>query len=118
MAKAVPLTIDQGTTWIAILTIKSGVSAWDLTDYEFRMQIRTSAQSTTITAEPTCTILDATAGQLQIKLTATETSAIPATGTNYANVTEYYYDVEMESESGTVWRLMNGPIYVSPEVTK
>ena len=118
MAKAVPITIDQGTTWIVVMTLKSGAGAWDLTDYEFRMQIRTSAQSTTIIAEPTCTILDAMAGELQIKLTATETSVIPATGAGYADVTEYYYDVEMESAAGTVWRLMNGPIYVSPEVTK
>jgi len=118
MAKAVPLTIDQGSTWIVVITLKSASGAWDLTGHTLRMQIRESAQSSTIIASPACTVTDATNGKIQVKLTAAQTAAISATGKGYSNVTEYYYDLEMENSSGTVWRLINGPCYVSPEVTK
>jgi len=116
MAKTLPIYIDQGATWTLGLTL----SNWseDLDGYSARMQIRDSAQSSTIIAEPTGTITSTSDKTIQFELTEEETAAISATGDTYSDVTEYYYDVKLEDSAGTVWRLFNGPCYVSPEVTK
>lgn len=64
-----------------------------------------------------CTISVPT-GEVTYSLTNTETSAIRTTGEAYNQLTKYQWDFELRSAIGTVLRAFNGPVEVSPEVTK
>jgi len=116
MARILPIRIDQGATWTLGLTLVNWKE--DLTGYKVRMQIRDSAQSSTVIAEPTGTITSATDRTIQFELIKEKSTTIPTTGDSYNDFNEYYHDIEIEDSAGTVWRLFNGPCYVSPEVTK
>lgn len=120
MASEYNLEINQGETFILNMTLKDTITgiALDLTGYIFRGQIRQFANSSTVIEEFTCTFVDAATGQVQISLTDEETSLIPAHGSTYKSKTKYVYDIEMEDPTGQVRRLLNGYVYVSPEVTK
>jgi len=109
MAIVQNLLIDQGTTFALDLTV-SGVdgSAKNLSDYTAAAQMRKSYYSSTAT-DFTATITDAASGQLEITLTAAQTSALKAG--------RYVYDVEITSASETL-RIIEGIITVTPEVTK
>ena len=58
----------------------------------------------------TCAIQNAQLGQVAISLTATQTNAIAAG--------RYVYDVEITSGAGTVTRIIQGQIEVTPGVTR
>lgn len=111
------LYIEQGTTFARTLTLSDGTNPIDLTGYTARGQIRAGATSATIIASFTFVITPLT-GTIVMSLTADETSAIATTGDKYSSLTKYYYDVEIEDAVGTVTRILNGQITVSPEVTK
>lgn len=109
MAVVLNLLIDQGTTFELDLNVSSADgSAKNLTGYTVAGQMRKSYYSTTYTAF-TANITDATAGQLEITLTAAQTSALKAG--------RYVYDVEITNSSETL-RVVEGIITVTPEVTR
>jgi len=109
MAAIQNLLIDQGTTFALDLTVSGADgSAKNLADYTVAGQLRKSYYSTTYTAF-TANITDAALGQVEITLTATQTSALKAG--------RYVYDVEITSASETL-RIIEGIITVTPEVTK
>jgi len=103
-------TLDQGSTFSRQLTVEDNNTAMDLSGYTGRMQMRSTHDSDTIALSFTVTVANAAQGKLNISASATST----------ASITEgiYVYDLEIESSAGTVTRLMEGNITVTPEVTR
>lgn len=113
------ITIEQGTTFALYLTIKnSDGSPKDLTGYTIAGKIRQSALSASVVQTFTCAVTDASAGQVTVSLTAVQTAALPTSGGAYDELTTYVYDIETTSGSSVVERLLQGRVFVSPEVTK
>jgi len=115
------LLIEQGATFTRKLFFKdSSNAAIDLTGNAFAGQIRKSASDPTIIATFTCMITDAPAGEVEISLTDSQTSAIPvkASTSPERESTEYAYDIERTISGGTKQRVLEGIASVSPEVTK
>lgn len=110
-------TIDQGATWSTLFTLKnSDDTPVDLTGYTARMQARLNYNSATALLSLTSpsggiSFPDATEGKIQVVVSATQTAALPAGVT-------MVYDLEVESGGGIVTRVVQGTLYVSPEVTK
>ena len=76
-----------------------------------RDRLRPSPTSGTKTADFTCTVVDATEGKINMQLTNSTTAGI-ASG-------KYYYDLELvNTNNGTVTRLLQGVARVTPEVTR
>jgi hypothetical protein len=103
-------TLDQGSTFSRQLTVEDNNTAMDLSGYTGRMQMRSTHDSSTIALSFTVTIANAAQGKLNITASATSTAALTQG--------IYVYDLEIESSAGTVTRLMEGNITVTPEVTR
>jgi len=103
---------DQGSTFSFTFTVKTNGVVWDLSSYSARMQVRASAQSTTKVLDLVSTT--------NISLTSLGVVTITVNATNMANVVSgnYVYDIEIESGSGIVTRLLQGKFVVTPEVTR
>jgi len=115
------ITIEQGATFKRKLVFKDSTNtAIDLSGNAFAGQIRKSASDPTIIATFTCTVTDAPAGEVEISLTDTQTSAIPvkASTSPEKESTEYAYDIERTLLGGDKQRVLEGIASVSPEVTK
>lgn len=116
MAGELNLTIEQGSTFYRKLEIKdSDDVAIDLTDYSARMQIRTTYDgeiiASSIGVSPIISIdITPLTGIIEITISATDT----ATLTN----SKVIYDLEIESATGFVTRLLQGDVTISKEVTK
>lgn len=115
--------IEQGTTFITSLTLQStdGLPR-DLTDFTARGQIRESADSVTPVASFICSIPNPIDGTILISLKPSDTSGVNLHGKNYSSVAKYVYDIEIyktvnETEE-EVYRVLNGFVFMSPEVTK
>lgn len=103
---------DQGSTFAFSFTITTNDTAWNLTGYTARMQVRASVQSTSTILSlvyPTDITLTNT-GIITITASASTMAVIPS-GT-------FVYDIEVESSSGIVTRLLQGKFIVTPEVTR
>ena len=103
----------QGANFDYTLTWNSGGTPVDLTNYDARMQVRTSAEGTAIYLNLTAgtgITLGGTAGTIYLEADAATTSGI--------GQGSYSYDLELISEAGYVTRLVNGTFLVDPEVTE
>ena len=103
-------TLEQGTTFSREITVQDSGSAMNLTGYTPRMQMRSTHDSSTIALTFTATVSNAAQGKIQLSATDTLTSAVEEG--------IYVYDLEIESSGGTVTRLMEGNVTVTPEVTR
>jgi len=103
-------TLEQGATFSREITVQDSGSAMNLTGYTPRMQMRSTHDSSTIALTFTATILNAAQGKISLSATDTLTSAVEEG--------IYVYDLEIESSGGTVTRLMEGNVTVTPEVTR
>ena len=103
-------TIEQGTTFNRVLTLQENGSAMNLTGYSVASQMRSTHDSSSIIATFTGTVSNASSGQITLSLTNSQTSAIEEA--------IYVYDVEITSGTGTVTRILEGNITVTPEVTR
>lgn len=117
------LTIEQGTTFKRVLTIRDSLNALiDLTGETFRGQIRKTPSSTTVAATFTCVLKNQVTnkGEVEISISAAETSLIPLAATSKPLIiTEnFVYNIERVKADGTVLRLLEGLAIVSPEVAK
>lgn len=106
------LEIEQGVDRVIAITLKDRVTGLplDITLWTFQMQIREKYTSTTVLYSPTINITNGPAGELQIVLTDTATSALPAKA--------LVYDLEALKPDGTRIRILKGPAIVDPEVTR
>ncbi len=111
------LTINQGETLEKKFTWKAGNPAQpvDLSDVtDARMQVRTSAASSTVLLELSKTagsiVVGTSSGEITLSLTAAQTSAITWRSA--------LYDLEITFQGGRVVRLLQGCINVTPEITR
>jgi hypothetical protein len=108
MASKANLIIDQGTTFTTTITVTDDDgTALDLTDYTGAAQIRkhyTSSNSVNFSVSIT-----AATGEVTLSLTANATANIVAG--------RYVYDCEL-TNSGTVSRVLEGIVTVTPQVTR
>tara|TARA_B100001245_G_scaffold227575_1_gene204089 strand:+ start:2325 stop:2663 length:339 start_codon:yes stop_codon:yes gene_type:complete len=105
------LTIDQGSDFVIDLVIKDEGVVKNLTGYSARAQMRITKSASTIAATFTCTVTDASEGQVKMELPNATSSAL--------SPGKYYYDLELFTASDAiVARLMQGTVILTPEVTR
>lgn len=109
------ITIEQGATFRLVAQwLDSDENPIDLDGFYARMQIRPFAESDevyiTIDNGSTGGIFIETDWKIEIEIDATQTEAL----NQYCGV----YDLELESPSGVVTRLLQGKVTISPEVTR
>jgi hypothetical protein len=109
------ITIEKGATYrLPLIWQDSNSVPVDLTGYTARMQVRKTFASEEklldLTTENGAIVLGGALGTITITASATATSNIDAkTGV---------YDVELQSSSGIVTRLIEGDVTIKPEVTR
>lgn len=106
------LVCDQGATFNLAFTVKTGDTAWNLTNYTATMTVRPFVGSTSTTVLATNAngkiVLGGSTGTVTITLSATETGAI----------TPGRYDYDFVLNSGSVvTRLLEGKFVVTGGVT-
>lgn len=112
MAAHTELYIDQGTTYNNIITLTDDITnAYiNISGYTVRSQMRRSYYSANASATFTCTITDASNGEITMSLTSGQTSNIKPG--------RYLFDVETVSANNVVTRVLEGTITVTPEITR
>lgn len=112
MAAYAEFGMDQGATFSTTITLDDDTtnSSLNITGYTAVCSMRRSYYSANVTANLVCTVTDAANGALQLSLAAGNT----------ANITpnRYLFDVKTTSPSGTVTRILEGIITVSPSITR
>ena len=104
------LTVDQGSTFSASVDITDTEdNILVLTGYTVAAQLRKTYGSSTA-VDFTVSVSNAALGEVTISLTATQTNALIAG--------RYVYDVEITSAGGTVTRVLEGQVEVTPGVTQ
>ena len=110
MAIIANLYIDQGTDYtITVDVTDSAGDVLDLTGYTATAQVRKTYTSSSLSATFT-TSINASAGQVTISLTDTQTSALQAG--------RYVYDLNIESGGVVKTRFIEGQAVVTPGVTR
>jgi len=111
------LYIEQGTDWERVLSLyKIDGKPIDLTNATVEMQIRETAQSSSISCSPAIEILQpATQGKIKIEIS--RNTQLDASGEAYWKTERYVYDLFIVCNDRRR-RLLNGFVFVSPEVTK
>jgi hypothetical protein len=105
------IVIDQGSDFALEFTVKEDGSAFDLTGYSARAQLRERPHDETKIADFVCNIVSAGAGTIKMSLTNETTTALTPK--------KYYYDIEIfTTNDAAVTRLLQGEALVSPEVTR
>lgn len=104
------ITLEQGTDFSLTITVTdtAGV-AFNLTGYTAAAKIRKHWSSSTAYAL-TATVTGSTSGEITLAANNTTTSAIPPG--------RYMYDVEATSNTGSVTRVLQGTMTVTPEITR
>lgn len=112
MAAYVELYIDQGTNFNTTVTLTDDLTnaPINITGYTFRSQMRRSYYSANATANITCSIVNAVTGVVGMNLSSNVTSTIKAG--------RYLFDLEATDTNGSVQRVVEGIITVTPEVTR
>lgn len=103
----------QGSTFRKTLTYKINNTPVNITGYSSRLQVRETHYTTDIIISLTSgngITLGGSAGTIDILISASATALFDA-GT-------FVYDLEIQSPSGIVDRLIEGSFIVSPEVTR
>jgi hypothetical protein len=111
MAIYANINIDQGSSFASVVTVEDSQGlVFNLTGYTVRGQIRKSYSSLTA-VNFTASVAQASAGTIQISLTAVQTAAMKPG--------RYLYDIEIvQTSSGNVTRVVEGQVEVSPRVTR
>mgnify|MGYP003348511795 CR=1 FL=1 len=109
------LTIEQGTTWNQDLVWKDSTGTpRNLTGYTARLQMRPTASSDVAYVSMTTggggITITANTGTINLLLSATATAVL--------DFSTAVYDLEAESSTGVVTRLMQGRVTLSREVTR
>ena len=110
MASISNIFIDQGATFTTTVTVTdANGDAVNLSGYSVAAQIRKTFLSSTATAF-TATISNASAGEITISLSPTQTTALEAG--------RFVYDVLITASGGTKTRVVEGQVTVNPSVTR
>lgn len=117
------LGIRRKSTWQVYFVINylldDGITKQplDLTGFTGYASIKTKAGVETVIASPHVVIEQPTRGLIKLYMSDEETGDIPAPGDRYWKTTQYQYDVVLENEDGEAFRVLEGAIEVSPNVT-
>lgn len=108
-------TLEQGATFVREIVYRdSNNAAINLTGYTARMQVRPYKDSSeillTATTENGKIAIVGAQGKITITLTPADTNSIA--------FAEGVYDVEIESATGVVTRLLEGTVLFSKQVTR
>jgi hypothetical protein len=104
------IKIMRGDTEVINITVNDSASSpVDLTGSVFSSQIRYNRDDTSIAATFLCEIVDATAGQVRLTLSAAASAAL--------NAGTAYWDLQ-RNDSGTVTTLVAGKCTVLADVTR
>lgn len=114
-AATYPIYIEQGATYLLQARWKDSAGVLvNLTGYKGRMQVRRRASSDevllSLTTENGGITLGGALGTVSVRGNAALTALV--TGKKAA------YDLELESADGTVTRILQGSVEISPEVTR
>ena len=110
MAAISNLYIDQGTDYIAIVTVNdANGDPLNLSGYTIAAQMRKSYGSLTGYTFATA-IHDANTGQISIALTGVASSLI--------RPGRYLYDIEIKSDTLVKTRVAEGLVILTPEITR
>lgn len=110
MAVYANIVIDQGSDFTSTVEVEDTTGGpADLTNYTAFGQIRKTYKSVTAYSL-NATVANASEGKLRLSLTNAETSLLKAG--------RYVYDVEVTSPSGTVSRVIEGQVEVTPGVSR
>ena len=103
--------INAGEDWTATLILSyANGAARNLTGYTIDSKIKRHYKSVTNKEAIVVTVLDAAAGEIQLKLTNTQTSNLKSG--------KYLYDVELiKTSDATRERVIEGTMQIRPEVT-
>jgi len=108
------IVIEQGSTYQKTITWKdSSGDPVDITNFTARMQIRSRKSSTSTLlsiTEADYITLGGTAGTVAISIPAATTAAL--------DFRRAVYDLELVSSGGIVYRLIEGTVELSKEVTR
>ena len=109
MAVKANLVVDQGTDFSAIIdVIENDADVFDLTGYAVNAQMRKNYASSSATSFTTTNGEDS--GQIGLSLSNTITEAlVPG---------RYLYDVEITSSGGSIRRVVEGIVTVTPGITR
>lgn len=112
MASEIEIYMGQGENFNYIITLTNDLTGatLNIAGYQVRSSLRRSYYSQNASANLVCTISDASNGNISLTLAASNTAAL--------KVGRYVFDVETEDTSNTVTRILQGYIYVTPEVTR
>lgn len=112
MAAYVELIMDQGATFNNIINLSDDINneAVNVSGFTIRSQMRRSYYSANATANITCTITNAAQGEITMNLNANTTANIKAG--------RYLFDLETVDTLGTVSRVLEGIITVTPGITR
>lgn len=111
MAEYVELYMDQGADFSLTvnLTDESTELPENLANTTVTSSIRKSLLSINTTAQLTCTLTDASAGEFTVSM--------PAANTANVKPGRYFFDVKVNSPSG-ISRLIEGVLVVTPSITR
>lgn len=116
------LFIDQGSDFAVDLVIKENGSAMDLTNYSGRGQLRSTHESTTITAYFKVTKTNPAGGALKVEIPNgnwTDSGGTVRQGSKDIPAGQYVYDLEIFTNAdAVVKRIMQGTATINPEVTR
>lgn len=113
-------TIEQGATFSRQVTwANQDGTAINLTGYSFSGKLKKNSSESKELASFTMTVVNAANGIFTFSLTATETNLLPV---KYGQTAEKellpcVYDIEA-SIGSNVYRMLEGIIYISPQVTR
>ena len=113
MAGSYDFTIEQGATFNLLMTWKIDNIAVNLSGYTARLQARIDVDEVdTILSLTTGSgiTLGGAAGTITLDQSESQTAVLPKG--------EYVYDLELQSSSGVVTRLLQGELNISAEVTR
>lgn len=104
--------IDQGTTFNKVITLRdSNTNAiLNVSGYSVSGQLRKSFYSANASGNLTCTITDATNGEITISMSSSNTSNIKSG--------KYLFDIKAVDANNTTSRILEGIVIVTPQITR
>ena len=103
------IVADQGATFNLNFRVETDGTAWNLSDYDFAMQVRRSSSSTTTLLNITSATMTAQ-GHVSVTVSAATMNGVPAG--------RWVYDIELTSSGDEVTRILEGRFIVTPQVTQ
>jgi len=106
------LYLEQGTTFVTSVTLDGNNGlAYNLNNFTLKSQAKSSYYSSNVALTFTSSITDAANGIIQLSALPNVTANVPAG--------KLVYDVLLtDTVSGTITRVLEGQIFVSPAVTR